>query len=61
MYCHFAVAEIYLTCSVVAAVLCFFISLFEWIHKKGNEKYRSMVFGTFGMLMFIPLTHLAIN
>ena len=37
------------------------IGLFEWIHTKGNEHYRSIIFGTYGLSMFIPLTHLAIN
>lgn len=61
MYCHFAVAEIYLTSIVVAAVTCFVITLFEFIHRKENIIYRSVVFGTFGLLMAIPLTHLVVN
>jgi len=61
MYCQMAVATIYLTISISAAVICFVVCLFEWIHKLGNEKYRSLLFGTFGMSMFIPLSHLVIN
>lgn len=40
---------------------CFVISLFEWIHKLENAKYRSVLFGGFGTLMVIPLAHIAIN
>ena len=61
LYCHFAVAEIYLTCSVTAAVICFVISLFEFIHRKENMKYRAVVFGAFGFSMTVPLTHLVVN
>ena len=61
LYCHFAVAEIYLASSCGAALICFIITLFEWIHKKENMKYRAVVFGTYGLSMAIPLGHLVIN
>jgi hypothetical protein len=56
-----AVAAIYLTWAFGAAVICFVICLFEWIHKQGNEKYRSLVFGSFGMSMIVPFSHMIIN
>jgi adiponectin receptor len=61
MYCQMAVATIYLTFSVTAGIVCFLVCLFEWIHKLGNEKYRSLLFGTFGLSMLVPLSHLVIN
>jgi len=61
MYCQMAVATIYLTWTFGAALACFAICLFEWIHKAGNEKYRSIVFGSFGFSMAVPLSHLIIN
>ena len=61
LYCNFAVAEIYLTLSVAAAVFCFVFSLFEFIHKKENMKYRAILFGSFGLSMIIPLSHLVVN
>ena len=61
MYCQMAAATIYLTFTISAAVLCFIICLFEWIHRIGNEIYRSVVFGVFGTSMLVPLAHLVIN
>jgi hypothetical protein len=56
-----AVAVLYLSWTFAAAVACFVICLFEWIHKQGNEIYRSVVFGSFGFSMAVPLTHMVIN
>lgn len=56
-----AVALLYLSWTFLAAVACFVICLFEWVHRPGNEKYRSVVFGSFGFSMAVPLSHLVIN
>lgn len=56
-----AVALIYIAWAFAAAVGCFVICLFEWIHKLENAKYRSVLFGTFGASMVIPLAHIAVN
>jgi adiponectin receptor len=61
LYCQMAVATIYLTWTFAAALACFVVCLFEWIHKAGNEKYRSVVFGSFGFSMAVPISHLVIN
>ena len=61
LYCQMAVATIYLTWTFAAALACFVVCLFEWIHKPGNEKYRSVVFGSFGFSMAVPISHLVIN
>jgi hypothetical protein len=56
-----AVALLYLSWTFLAAVTCFVICLFEWVHRPGNEKYRSVVFGSFGFSMAVPISHLIIN
>ncbi len=56
-----AVALLYLSWTFLAALACFVICLFEWIHRPGNEKYRSVVFGSFGFSMAVPLSHLVLN
>ena len=61
MYCTFAVAEIYLILIICAATICFILGLFEFIHKHENAIYRSIIFGTFGLSLSIPLFHLVIN
>jgi hypothetical protein len=55
------VAEIYLSSSVLTALFCFVVSLFEFIHRKENSHYRAVVFGGFGLTMVVPLSHLVIN
>ena len=61
LYCNFAVAEIYLSISSSLAVICFVLGLFEFIHKRENAKYRAIIFGSFGLSMIFPLSHLVVN
>lgn len=61
MYCQMAVATLYLSWTFAAAVGCFVICLFEWIHRPGNEKYRSVVFGSFAFSMAVPMSHMVAN
>ena len=61
MYCQLEVATIYLTVTIVIAMICFTISLFEWIHRAGNEKIKGFMYGGFGCSLAIPLFHMMIN
>lgn len=61
LYCNLAVATVYLTITIMVAIGCFIVCLFEWIHRPGHEKYKGMLFGGFGLSLSIPLTHIIIN
>lgn len=61
MYCQLAVATIYLALSLLIAIFCFIVCLFEWIHRPGHEKYKAFMFAGYGLSMTIPLTHCLIN
>jgi adiponectin receptor len=61
MYCQLDVAIIYLTCTIIFAIVCFVICLFEWIHRPEHKKYKGWLYATFGGSLSIPLSHILIN
>lgn len=61
MYCQLDVAILYLTCTILFALLCFLICLFEWIHRPQNKKYKGLLYATFGGSLTIPMCHLLLN
>ena len=61
MYCQLSVAIFYLTVTILIAIFCFIVCLFEWIHQPGHEKYKGLMFAGFGCSLGVPIAHMVIN
>ncbi len=61
MYCYLEVALVYEIITMSLAISIFVLSVFEWMHKPENIKFKAGIYGGFGLFNIIPLTHLIIN
>ena len=61
MYCQFETAMLYIIVTVIIAIFCFVVCIFEWIHRPENVKYKGILFGGFGSSLAIPVGHMIIN
>ena len=43
------------------AITIFAMSVFEWMHRPENKKFKAAIYGGFGLFNVIPITHLLIN
>ena len=61
MYCYLEVALIYEIVTMTLAITIFAMSVFEWMHRPENKKFKAAIYGGFGLFNVIPITHLLIN
>ncbi len=61
MYCYLEVALIYEIVIMTFGISIFVMSVFEWMHKPENVKFKAAIYGGFGLFNVFPITHLLIN
>jgi adiponectin receptor len=61
LYCHPSLAQFYISCVVIIAIILFTASLFEFMHTPEFRTFKSICYGSFGIIVSVPLFHMLIN
>lgn len=61
LYCHPALAQFYIICISIVAMTLFSVSLFEFMHTPKFRLLKSICYGSFGIMVSVPLFHMVIN
>lgn len=61
LYCHQALAKFYIVCIAIIAITLFTASLFKFMHTPKFRTFKSVCYGSFGVIVSVPLFHMIIN
>lgn len=61
LYCHPALAQFYIICISIIATTIFVASLFSFMHTEKFRTIKSICYGSFGIIVSVPLFHMVIN